>query len=84
MYAKDALVALKMNMGPGGDQPVMRDGWFMKGGKRVSQKMNDRNGVPRGASLDLFDLFLSRAPLTLVKQASRPSSPNADSEKVFS
>ncbi|KIJ43493.1 hypothetical protein M422DRAFT_169742, partial [Sphaerobolus stellatus SS14] len=39
-YSVDALVASQMNMNPGGKQPNMRNGWYVKDGIRVSQDMN--------------------------------------------
>lgn len=36
-FAPDALIATKMNLGPGGKQPIMRDGWDEKLG--VPQRM---------------------------------------------
>jgi hypothetical protein len=38
-YPDDALRASEMNLKHGGKQPLMRDGWFMKDGQWVSQKM---------------------------------------------
>ena len=38
-YSKDALLSSRMNLHPGGKQARMRDGWFMKGGQRVTQPM---------------------------------------------
>ncbi|KAK0466625.1 hypothetical protein IW261DRAFT_1346539, partial [Armillaria novae-zelandiae] len=38
-YAKDALLAHQMNWRPSGKQASMRDGWFMRDGVRVVQKM---------------------------------------------
>jgi len=45
---EDALVASKMNLGGGGKQPKMRDGWFLRGGEKVLQKMVDEKGEPKG------------------------------------
>lgn len=42
--ASDALNADRMNVGPGGKQPAMRD--TIWGGK--IQKMVDDNGIPKG------------------------------------
>ncbi|OBZ73966.1 hypothetical protein A0H81_06580 [Grifola frondosa] len=38
-YAVDALLASRMNLRPGGKQPRMRDGWYMKDGQQVPQSM---------------------------------------------
>jgi transposase len=48
-YAPNALVAAHMNVGPGGKQAIMRDGWFIdkKTGKRVAQSMHV-NGNAKG------------------------------------
>ncbi|KAH8914075.1 hypothetical protein BT69DRAFT_1343613 [Atractiella rhizophila] len=46
--ASDALNAKNMNLGPGGKQPVMRDGWWSKDGIKVPQPMMDVQGVPKG------------------------------------
>lgn len=53
----DGLVAADMNVGWGGKQPVMRDGWFLdESGRRVVQRMVDAHGFPRG----LKDVLLER------------------------
>ncbi|KIJ56100.1 hypothetical protein M422DRAFT_145341, partial [Sphaerobolus stellatus SS14] len=39
-YSVDALVASRMNMNPGGKQPNMHNGWYVKDGIQVSQDMN--------------------------------------------
>jgi hypothetical protein len=47
-------MASRMNLNPGGKQPKMRDGWYMKDGKRVKQAMSFDNthqthpGMPKG------------------------------------
>jgi len=46
-FAPDALVASKMNVNPGGKQPLMRDGWYYKSGVKVVQPMQT-NGVAKG------------------------------------
>ena len=45
VMASDALDARKMNLGPGGKRPVMRDGWNPR--TNAPQAMND-NGIPKG------------------------------------
>lgn len=40
VMAPDALVVSLMNVFPGGAQPHMRDGWYMKEGERVVQRMS--------------------------------------------
>ena len=46
VMADDALDVKKMNLGPGGKQPVMRDSWNTL--TKSPQKMTDVNGVPIG------------------------------------
>ena len=52
-FAEDALRATKMNVGEGGAQPILRDGWFINdAGTKVIQKMSkevDGKLVPKGA-----------------------------------
>ncbi|KAF9497594.1 hypothetical protein BDN71DRAFT_1541197 [Pleurotus eryngii] len=38
-YVADALLATQMNMRPGGKQARLKDGWFMRDGVKVAQKM---------------------------------------------
>lgn len=38
-FSDDALVASRMSLTPGGRQPKMRDGWYMRGNKRRPQRM---------------------------------------------
>ena len=45
VMASDALDVRKMNLGPGGKQPVMRDGWNPR--TNAPQAMNE-NGIPKG------------------------------------
>ena len=64
--AKDALVASKMNLGPGGKQPKMRDGWYFENGVRVPQKMvfashhGELPGEAKGAKVVLQERGLWR------------------------
>ena len=46
--AGDALIASNMNLNPGGSQPALRNGWYIKDGEKVAQKMQDNDGVPKG------------------------------------
>ena len=39
-YAEDALIAERMNFGPGGKQPWMRDGFYVKHDRRRPQRMS--------------------------------------------
>ena len=67
-YAEDALLATRMNVNPGGKQAKMRDGWFMKDGKKVSQAMKfpqdhpDYPNEPKGLKVVLSErgLYQSR------------------------
>jgi hypothetical protein len=45
--SRDALNAARMNVNEGGAQPLMREGWFIKNGERVTQKMH-QDGVAKG------------------------------------
>ena len=51
IMAPDALDTRKMNLGPGGKQPVMRDGWNSLTNTR--QAMNDIDGKPKGIRMIL-------------------------------
>ena len=53
VMAPDALDVRKMNLGPGGKQPVMRDGWNSL--TNSPQKMTDANGVPIGIRQTLVE-----------------------------
>ena len=46
--SEDALRATTMNLGPGGKQPKMRDGYFLKDEVRVVQSMQFEDGTPKG------------------------------------
>ncbi|KAF9479683.1 hypothetical protein BDN70DRAFT_982834 [Pholiota conissans] len=39
-YSKDALVASRMNLRPGGKQAIMRNGWFFRDRTKIPQEMN--------------------------------------------
>ena len=51
VMAPNALDTRKMNLGPGGKQPVMRDGWNPS--TNTPQPMNDSNGQPKGIRIVL-------------------------------
>lgn len=58
LYAPDALVASRLNANPGGQQPKMREGWFMRDGERVKQSMVfecDRPDRPLARNFSLTD-----------------------------
>jgi len=38
-YSEDALLVSRMNIGPGGKQACMRNGWFIWDGQKISQPM---------------------------------------------
>ena len=49
VYADDALVSCRMNLGPGGKNvPMMRDGWFMENDVKMTQSMTNGSGQPKG------------------------------------
>ena len=49
VYADDALVSSRMNVGPGGKHvPTMRDGWYLADGIKVPQRMAGESGIPKG------------------------------------
>ncbi|TBU52039.1 hypothetical protein BD310DRAFT_833073 [Dichomitus squalens] len=60
-YAPDALRASKMNLNPGGVQPRMRDGWYDRDGRRVTQTMvfpadhPDHPNQPKGIKAVLME-----------------------------
>ena len=60
VYAGDALVASRMNVGPGGKYvPKMRDGWYSVDGIKVSQRMVDQSGTPKGMKVVLQERGLA-------------------------
>ena len=49
VFADDALVSTRKNLGPGGKNvPIVRDGWYLVNGVKTIQKMNDVTGLPKG------------------------------------
>ena len=50
IFADDALRVCKMSMRPGGQQPFLRDGWYVKDGVRVSQSMVSRVETESGGT----------------------------------
>ena len=70
-YSVDALVTSRMNMNPGGKQPNMRNGWYVKDGIRVSQDMNfssthpNHPGQPKGMKQILLEWGLYQVGLTM-------------------
>lgn len=73
-YAKDALVAQRMNLGPGGKQPIMRSTTFfdINGQQKIQQMIFDENhpdatmrGQPKGIRRVLMERGLWREGLTL-------------------
>lgn len=71
VYAADALRASKMNLNPGGVQPRMRDGWYLRDGERVTQPMNfpsnhsEHPNQPKGIKAVLMERGLWRTKLLL-------------------
>ena len=49
-----------MNVRPGGKQPRMRAGWFMRGGMRWRQSMVFEDGPLRGQPKGLREVCLER------------------------
>ncbi|KAJ2927777.1 hypothetical protein H1R20_g9323, partial [Candolleomyces eurysporus] len=70
-YAVDALIASRMNFNPGGKQPHMRNGWFLKNGVQVSQEMlfppdhPVHPGEPKGMKQILIERSLWKRNLTM-------------------
>ena len=65
--ADDALNARKMNVNPGGRQPLMRPGWYEKDGVRVSQSMVFEDGRYTGLAKGLKAVCEERFGADLVK-----------------
>ena len=54
VYADDALVSSRMNVGPGGKNvPIMREGWYWVDGIRIAQQMVSESGIPKGMKVVL-------------------------------
>ena len=51
--AEDSLNAEKMNVNPGGKQPLMRPGWYIRRGLRYTQHMVFKGGVRAGQAKGL-------------------------------
>ena len=70
-YAVDALLTSRMNMKPGGKQAVMRNGWYIKDGQRVTQEMcfahdhPEFPGQPKGMRQVLIERGLWRKWLVM-------------------
>jgi len=54
-FAEDALLATNMNLNPGGKQHKLKDGWFMKDGQKIEQKMVNSEGEAKGIKLVLIE-----------------------------
>ncbi len=56
-YPVDALLVQRMNLGPGGKKPCMRNGWFVRDGEKVSHSMvmpsSDGSPQPKGMQMVL-------------------------------
>ncbi|KAJ3553136.1 hypothetical protein NP233_g12718 [Leucocoprinus birnbaumii] len=77
-YAEDALLVSRMNMGPGGKQAMLRDGWYIgQDGRRITQKMvfpsdhPDFPGQPKGLRQVLEERGLFRKGLVLMCRKSK-------------
>ena len=66
-YADDALVAHHMNVKPGGLQPRMRPGWYMRGGVKIQQSMVFEEGPNEGNAKGLREVCRERFGEDLVK-----------------
>ncbi|KAI4293703.1 hypothetical protein K525DRAFT_181665, partial [Schizophyllum commune Loenen D] len=77
-YSTDALLATRMNLKPGGKQARMRNGWFMRDGKKVIQSMifpashTEHPNQPKGIKVYLrencdytFDTLKANLPLAM-------------------
>lgn len=84
-YSKDALLASRMNFNPGGSQPHMRDGWFMRDGACTIQQMSfppdhpDHPGEPKGMKEVLIERGLWRPRLTM--QCKNSKNPDGSAKK---
>ena len=56
----DALNAKKMNVNPGGKQPLMRPGWFRKGPLKIVQHMVFSSGPNKGLAKGLREVCRER------------------------
>jgi hypothetical protein len=77
-WAPDALIAQRMNLNPGGAQPVMRPGWFVKDGNRVEQSMVLPDGRAKGLKIVLEERDLWRSGLR--KECKPVANHNADGQ----
>jgi len=64
-FAEDALLATNMNLNPGGKQHKLKDGWFMKDGQKIEQKMVNSEGEAKGIKLVLIERGLWNDSLRL-------------------
>ena len=64
-YATDALRVQSMNLGAGGDQAILRDGYYMKEGRKILQSMVGENGIPKGIEAVLRERGLWKEGLRL-------------------
>lgn len=70
-YAEDALLTSRMNMNPGGKQALMRDGWFICNGEKITQPMvfppdhPQFPGYPKGIRQVLTERGLYRRGLVM-------------------
>ena len=65
--AEDSLNPRKMNVNPGGKQPLMRPGWFVKHGFRFTQHMVFEGGRFAGQAKGLRAVCEERFGVEAVK-----------------
>jgi len=70
-YSEDALLVSQRNMKPGGKQPKLQNGWYIRDGSQVTQEMNfptshpEFPGKPKGIKHVLMECGLFQNNLTM-------------------
>ena len=78
-YATDALRVHSMNLGAGGNQAILRDGYYMKEGRKILQSMVGENRIPEGVEAVLQEPGLWKEGLRL--ECGKPYTINGYREK---